>query len=376
MARGVQCHWDMSTTARSRKPRFCPNDACPFHTGSTASWHWVRNGSFRRRFAPYRVQRYRCGHCGRCFSDQTFRPTYWLKRPGLYRSVYHDLVSCAGLRQIARKHDASPQTVLLHSARLARHCQLLHELLRPTGPLCEDLVLDGFQSFELSQNHPTLFHLVAGKQSHYCYGFTHSELRRSGRMTRAQKRRRAELEREFGRPDPRSVRREVARVLALVAPEPQRLVLHTDEHPDYPRAIRDLPHLTVDHRTISSRAARTSRNPLFAINLLDLLIRHSGANHKRETIAFSKRCQSAIARLWVFLVWRNYGKWFSERHPGDTPAMRAGVCTQRWSAKRILAERWFPGRIALPEPWDQHYRGLTPTRRVKNPRSHRLKYAF
>jgi hypothetical protein len=49
----------------------------------------------------------------------------------------------------------------------------------------------------------------------------------------------------------------------------------------------------VTHRTISSRALRDTRNPLFAINLLDLLIRHSGANHKRETIAFSKRRQSA-----------------------------------------------------------------------------------
>ena len=366
----------MSDATRVTAPPFCPNAACPFHTGPTVSWRWVRHGSFCRRFAPTRVQRYRCGHCGRTFSDQTFRPTYWLKRPDLLREVFHDLVACAAFRQIARKHDASPQTVLLHAARLGRHCQLFHERLRPTGPVSEPLVLDGFQSFELSQYHPTLFHVVAGQESHYFHGFTHSELRRSGRMTRAQRRRRAELERAFGRPDPRSVRREVAGVLALVAPRPQRLVLHSDEHADYPRALRDVPHLTIEHRTISSRAARTSRNPLFAINLLDLLIRHSGANHKRETIAFSKRCQSAIARLWVFLVWRNYGKWFSERHRGQTPAMRAGVCGQRWSVARILAERLFPGRIRLPAPWFEYYRGLTPTRRIRNPRIHRLTYAF
>ena len=65
----------------------------------------------------------------------------------------------------------------------------------------------------------------------------------------------------------------------------------------HPRALRRLPHLDVTHCTVNSRAVRTPRNPLFAINLLDLLIRHSGANHKRETIAFSKRRQSAIDRL-------------------------------------------------------------------------------
>ena len=357
-------------------PPFCPNPGCDSHRRDGAPWRWVRNGSFRRARDPLRVQRFRCGHCGRNFSTQTFSTSYWLKRPDVHAGIFADLVACAGFRQIAGKYALSPQTVALHAARLGRHCLLLHRRLCPQRPIAEPLVLDSFQSFEFSQYHPTLFHLVAGQDSHFCYGFTDSELRRSGRMSARQKRRRAELERDFGRPDPRSIQREVARVLALVAPEPQRLVLHTDEHQDYPRAVRDLPHLTIAHRTVSSRAARIPRNPLFPINLLDLLIRHCGANHKRETIAFSKRRQSAVWRLWVFLVWRNYGKWFSERRRGQTPAMRAGILTQRWSVARILKERLFPGRIALPERWQVHYRGLTPTRRISNARSHRLAYAF
>jgi len=366
----------MSDTAAPLALPCCPNERCPFHTGPTTSWRWVRAGTFRRLRAPFRVQRYRCVHCGRYFSDQTFEPTYWLKLPSLQADAFRDLVGCSGFRQIARKHDVSPQTVQLHTLRLGRHCQLLHELLRPKDLITEPLVLDGFRTFVLSQHHPHEVHTVAGRESHYCYGLTHSELRRSGRMTRAQKRRRAALEREFGRPDPRSVRREVARVLAIVAPRPQRLVLHTDEHTDYPLALRDLPHLEVEHHTISSRAARTSRNPLFAMNLLDLLLRHSGADHKRETIAFAKRAQSTLARLWVFIVWRNYHKWFSERRPGETPAMRAGVCRSRWSVRRILGERLFPGRILLPERWRVYYRGLTPTRRIKNQKGHTLKYAY
>lgn len=376
MAQRVQCHRGMTDTTSSPPPPCCPHPDCRFHTAPTTSWRWVRAGFFWRRCAPCRVQRYRCGHCGRYFSDQSFKPTYWLKCPGLLAEVFRDLVGCSGLRQIARKHEVSPQTVLLHALRLGRHCQLLHESLRPKHAVTEPLVLDGFRSFEFSQYHPLEFHAVVGKDSHYWHGLTHSELRRSGRMTRAQQRRRARLEREFGRPDPRSVRREVACVLALVAPTPQRLVLHTDQHTDYPLAICDLPHLQVEHHTISSRAARTRKNPLFAINLLDLLIRHSGADHKRESIAFSKRAQSAVARLWVFLVWRNYHKWFSERRPGQTPAMRAGVCRGRWSVRRILGARRFPGRIKLPERWQVYYRGLTPTRRIRNPRSHTLKYAF
>ena len=366
----------MSGSAAPFTPRFCPNPRCAFHCEDTASWRWVRNGSFRRAKAPLRVQRFRCGHCRRHFSEQTFSASYWLKLPELHERIFADLVACAAYRQIGRSYGISPQTVALHAARLGRHCLLLHRRLCPEGPIPEPLALDSFQGFEFSQYHPTLFHLIVGQRSHFVYGFTDSELRRSGRMTKGQKRRRAQLEREHGRPDPRSIEREVARLLALVAPEPQRLVIHTDEHQDYPRAFRSTAHLEVEHHTISSRAARTAKSPLFAVNLLDLLIRHSGANHKRETIAFSKRRQAAAARLWATLAWRNYGKWFSERKRAETPAMRVGASTHRFTLGRMLKARLFPGRIRLPERWGIYYRGLTPTRRIPNARCHQLGYAF
>jgi hypothetical protein len=363
----------MSEPASFDRPPHCPNERCPSHGEPEACWGWTRAGFFRRQSRPHRIQRFRCVHCGRYFSEQTFRSTYWLKRPELLELVFHDLVKCVAYRQVARQHHASPDTIARQALRLGRHAQLFHERLRPA--IAEPCALDGFQSFEWSQYHPTLFHVVVGRASHYWYGFTDTELRRSGRMTPAQKRKRARLEQEYGRPDPRSGEREVARLLAILAPAPQTLDLHTDEHTDYPRAFARLPHLEVVHRTISSRAARTRWNPLFAVNLLDLLIRHSGANHKRETIAFSKRRQCAAARLWVFLVWRNYVKWFSERHPGETPAMRAGVCEKRWSVRRILDRRLFPFRIPLPERWRDYYRGRVPTRRIRNPRMHHLRYA-
>src|SRR5262249_3324411 len=159
---------------------------------------------------------FQCRHCRRHFSRQTFRSTYWLKRPELLAPTFHRLVGCSGYRQIAREFRASPQTVALHTARLARLCQLFHEKLRPQAPLDEPLALDSFLSFEWSQYHPTAFHLLVGRNSHFIHGFTDSELRRSGRMRSAQQRRRAELERKGGRPDPRSVEREVAALLGIV----------------------------------------------------------------------------------------------------------------------------------------------------------------
>jgi hypothetical protein len=356
-------------------PPFCPNEKCRFHKAGGPDWRWHHAGFFPRKAPPYRVQRFRCRDCRRYFSTQTFRSTYWLKRADLLPEIFHGLVGCSGYRQIARAFEVSPQTVLTHAARLGRHCLLFHEQHRPRGALTEPIALDGFESFEFSQFHPTRFHVVAGKRTHYFYGFTASELRRSGRMTERQKRKRSRLEEKLGKPDPRASEHDVTRILRLVSQESQSLELHTDQHTDYPRAIQRLAPLAIEHRTISSRASRTSQNPLWSINLLDLLIRHSGGNHKRETIAHSKRRQSAIERLFVFLVWRNHLKWFSEQRRDVTPAMRLGLASKRLKVAELLEKRLFPHRVGLPTCWRAYYWREVFTRAIANNRIHKLRYA-
>jgi transposase-like protein len=368
--------WGMANAPSPWTPPFCPNPACAYHVAAGASWRWVRDGHFRRARDPVRVQRFRCRHCRRHFSEQTFRTSYWLKRPELLVSVFHRLVGGSGLRQIAREFGCSPQTIATHAARLGRHCLLFHEQRRPRGTLAEPAALDTFVSFEFSQYHPTGFHLLAGRESHFFHGFTDSELRRSGTMTPRQRRVREQLEARHGRPDPRSTETEVAELLAIVLHGCRRAEIHSDEHHDYPRALARLPGVAITHRTISSRAARTSRNPLFPLNLLDLLIRHSSANHKRETIAFSKRRQCAAERLWVLLAWRNYVKSFSERRRDATPAMRLGLLDRRLGVPELLATRLFPGRIDLPRRWQRYYWRHVGTRRMPRATVHRRVYAM
>jgi len=375
MVRDVQRGAGMSHSTAPHVLPFCPAPDCRFHRLPDPAWPVVRTGTYLRHRPPHVVQRYRCGHCRRTFSDQTFRTSYWLKRPELLRAVFWRLVGCSGFRQIAREFQVSPSTIATHAARLGRHGLLFHQLHRPPGPLSEGLVLDGFESFEWSQFYPTSFHLLLGRTSHFCYGFTDSEHRRSGRMSPRQKRRRAQLEAQLGRPDPRSTEREVATLLRIVAPYPQALELDSDEHTDYPRALRHLSHLSVHHRVTSARRPRTPHNPLFPVNLMDLLARHSGANHKRQTIAFSKRRQSAAERLWVLILWRNWIKWFSERRRAPTPAMRLRLAARPWSLGEILQQRLFPSRIPLPERWARYYFRQVPTRTLPRGHPHRRHYA-
>ena len=354
-----------------QRPPFCPNPNCNFHRNSTG-WRFKKKGFYLRDVSPRRIQRYLCQHCGRNFSSQTFHATYWLRRPDLFRQLFYRLLGCSALRQIAPEFGVSHQTVLRQADRLGRHCLLFHEQRRPRSPESV-VVLDGFRSFESGQYWPFDLNLLVGS-SHYVYGFNDAELRRSGTMRPAQRRKRAELERCFGRPDSLATRKAVQELVARVVPAAQPQELWSDEHQAYPPALRRLRNRMISHRTISSKASRTAQNPLFPVNLADLLLRHTGANHKRETIAFSKRRQGALYRAAIWLVWRNYIKSRSERRRDETPAQVLGLCS-RQSVRSVLGQRLFPSRIPLRGWLRDCYERRIPTRRIPSARPHTLSYA-
>jgi len=355
-------------------PPFCPNPKCSFHC-SPEGWAWIKMGFFSRKHCqPAIIQRYRCLHCRRTFSTQTFDTTYWLKRPDLLPLIFHRSLACSGLRQIASEYGVSPNTIQGQLSRLGRHCLLYQQRHQPEVE--EPVVLDGFESFEYSQYFPFHFNVLVGKDSHFFYGFTDSPLRRKGSMTRTQKKRRQALECELGRPDPKALENGVVDLLKMLVPGKQELELYSDDHPAYPRAFKRLPGLSIRHDVTSSKERRTASNPLFPVNLLDLLFRHNGANHKRETIAYSKRRQGAIERLAVFQVWRNWMRSYSVRKRGPTPAQALGLRRYRLSLRELLRTRLFVSRMRLPKVLESFYWRRVKTQAFRVNTGHTLNYAF
>jgi transposase-like protein len=358
------------------EPPFCPNPSCDFHA-NPEGWRFKKDGTHTRKCDLRIIQRFRCVHCRRSFSTQTYATDYWLKRPDVLVPVLHGLISCSGFRQIARTQEVSPSTVALQAGRLGRHMQLFHEQTRPRCAPAEPIVIDGFETFEFSQYWPTHLNTVVGADSHFIYATTIAELRRKGRMTDKQKQRRAELEQQYGKPRPNAIRRTVEEAVALTVPAGSpEVVVRSDEHKAYPPALRTLADRQLRHETTSSKAPRTPQNPLFPVNTLHGLIRHNGANHKRETIAWSKRNQSMWYRDVVHTVWRNYVKHTSELRRDASPAMRIGVVDGILSWSEILSKRLFVTRVKLPEVLEPHYWGRLPTRQIPTARDHRLRFAF
>ena len=269
----------------------------------------------------------------------------------------------------------SHSTIARHLARLGRQCLLFHERLRPEIPQ-EPLVLDGFRSFEYGQYWPFDLNLLVGSRSHFVYGFNEAPLRRSGTMRAGQQRHRERVETKHGRPDPQATRHAVTELVGRTVPPGTKLEIHSDAHRAYPPALRALPDRTINHKTTSSKDERTPSNPLFPVNLADLLIRHTGANHKRETIAFSKRRQNACYRSAIWLVWRNYIKSFSERKKDDPPAVRMGLMHGRLTVDNVLAEREFPWQRKLRGWLKQCYFARIDTLPIARCAAHELKYAI
>lgn len=365
----------MNTPSSSWQPPHCPNPDCKFHKGLHDRWPYRKHGFYTRRLPPRCIQRYSCQHCGRTFSTQTFSTTYWLKRPDVLPALFMKIVGGMCNRQIACDLQATPSTIDRQISRLGRHCLLHHRRMLQNAPPPSDLAIDGFESYERSQYQPFHFHLAVEPDTSFINYFTDSELRRKGRMTEAQRKRRRHLEALHGRPDPRAVEKDVTELLRTALAGADRVILRSDKHKAYPRAIRRVD-CEVRHLTVSSRDRRDQHNLLWEINRLDRMIRHSQAGHARETLAAPKRRQRAAERLAIFTGWWNYVRVRWVRGTTASPGMLKGLARRLLTVEDMLGARIFRTRMALPPRWAAYYDGAVRTRVLPVNRRHELTYAY
>ena len=338
-----------------RYPPFCPNSSCSehWHTQKSAIVWWLRDGSFPSR-RDGRVARFRCKVCGRHFSEATFSLDYFSKKAVDLRRLRRLLTNGSSLRAAARQLHVSPTTITRRIMILCRQSLAAHgELTEEVVPK-EQLVADGFQSFSVSQYHPNNFNLLVGANSQYLFAMTEATLRRSGRMTAWQRRRRARIEAT----DPTDPG-ELSRSFHLLLAEAERLwsrmsrtnrVLRTDEHQTYPRCLSRLELSGIRHLRVSSREPRGLSNPLFAVNYLDREIRKDLAEHHRESVCFARNAALSSARMWTYLVSHNIDKPYRiSPRSTMTHAEVAGIDRQkvRRIRRRFYTQRAFLSRARL-----------------------------
>lgn len=384
-------HWPLrpvDETSRFRPPH-CPWPSCSEHRRSAPAYRFRRCGGYPTR-SGRRVPRFQCLACGRTFSQRAFSTSYYLKRPDLLAPIAAGLVAGSAHRQIARSLGCAPSTVTRQSARLGRHAILLLALALDSlrGSLDEPLCGDHFETFEFSQDLPLGVFTAVGRRSWFVFGVDPAPHRRTGKMTPAQARRlESRPPRETHGGYRASFRRSLDLLLPLVGPQTS-LRLACDGKNDYRQVLARhpgrFPFLLECHPNPKRGPKGSPRSPqarardeaMFAVDQLHALLRHSLANHKRETIAFGRRLNAIMERIFLAAVWRNFVKGRSERRPDrTTPAMRLGLAERPWSWRRLLGQRLFPQRSHLPPVWRELYRRnwITPVLPVNT--RHRLRHA-
>jgi len=342
------------------RPPFCPWPECPAHCGSGRGF--LRFGSYSRAIDRRRIPRFRCRDCGRTCSQQTFSCTYYLKRLDLLQEIAAGLQAGSAHRQLARSRHCAKTTVTRLARRLGRHAVLLQARLEAAlPPLTEPVIHDHFEAFVGCQKHALGIGTAVGARSRFVFGPDPAPHLGSGRPP----------DRPDGSARPmreiaayvRSILRTLDRLVRL-APEGQRLVLVADGRTDYRVALRRhsqgerfrleaFPNPVRGPKGTPRSAIAVARDKAMApVDQLHQFLRHTCAEHKRETIAFGRTQAAVLGRAFLTTIWKNLVKGRSERRPDrTTPAMALGLTAEPWRWARVLAQRLFPDREALPESW-------------------------
>ncbi len=353
-------------------------------------YRFVPHGTYatRRRSC---VPRFLCLTCRHTFSRQTFAVSYYRKRPELIRPVAAGLVAGSAHRQIARSLGCAPSTVTRLAARLGRHAMLLlaRGLAELEGQVEEPFVLDHFETFEFTQDYPFGVATTVGAESWFVYGLDPAPHARTGRRSVIQQRRlRARPIRSAHGGYTGSTRRTLDVLLSL-GKTGGRMVIRGDGHPAYERAVaghKEGRRLVLERYpnpprgpkgSARSGEARVRDQAMFPVDLLHKIMRHSLAHQRRETIAFGRRLNAVMERLFLAAVWRNFVKRRSERRPEPrTPAMHLRLVDTRWDWKQVFSRRLFFHRERLPDPWPSLYKRLWTTPILPSNTRHCLTRAF
>ena len=364
------------------EPPFCLNPKCPFHSEhivAQAPCPWFyRHGSYDTE-AFGAVPRFRCRHCRRGCSRQSFRLDYYAKRIVDYREVLRQLVSCGSTRDMSRAFCATTSTVANRIERLARGAAALHAGVLQRVGVAEPLVIDGFQNFAVSKYFPNNINLMVGQHSGLLYDCDYRTIRRSGRMSEPQRERREQLEQHFRAPSNALVEgfRTLVDSAMRVRSHLQRctdaesaageaaeqsseaigtLRLLSDEKSEYKRALSSDPHYRrlvvsglIVHECTLSTEARTMSNPLFVVNYLDRQLRKDLKECVRHTVCFGRNVSNVMQRMLLYRLYHNHYKAYRHHRPKERHEQRVGV-----------EQAWIEGKLSRLYEW-RPFLSRTPT---------------
>ena len=325
-------------------PPRCPDIDCSAHRHPFEGF-FVREGFYRPLGRAHAVPRFRCRVCRTGFSRQTFRADYRQKKPYLNAVCLRLLVACVGQRQTARVLHVARRTIERRFRWLARHAASFHRNRLRGAVLSGPFQLDELESFEGNRYQPVTAPVLIDRRTFFLVATAVGPLRRKGRMTPRQQRKRMEHEALHGRRpshSARAVKQVFARLgLALDARRP--FVLESDRKPLYERLGRRFFGERFQWSPHSASARRDRANPLFPINHTNARLRHFLSRLRRRTWCVSKTMRDLQRHLLIAALWVNYSRGITNRTK-VTPAQALGLLPRPLRPEELVSWRqdWGP----------------------------------
>jgi hypothetical protein len=354
------------------QPPYCPNAQCRNHEDAPENF-WFRHGSKRIKRFPYRALKYCCKNCKKVFTGSCFKIHYRQKRWDGNLLIFKEHRKGVSKREIARELGCSERMVRRRMIRLARWCLLKHAKFCENLQIREPIVYDGLENFSYSQFDPNNVNHAVGKESLFTYDFNFCPLNRKGRLSEAQVLKLRELDKKYGRYPKNVIRTSTKSIFERLFAKSQDLVIYSDRHFQYRRVLElDMPTAKILHLRTSSKVVRNYRNPLFAVNNIDMQARHNLAAFKRETIAFAKHSVAMMESFVLYMAYRNYMRpKFWGTHRSDplcsirSPAMELKIAPKIFKFDEFFSERVPRSHVQLNDDWAMLYARIDPLSRRK-----------
>jgi len=270
----------------------------------------VRYGQYYRRSDSRHIQRYRCNHCRKHFSQAIDSPCYRQKKRRLNRVIRDLLSSNISMRRIAIMLRISRTTVARKLAFLGRQARknLHHDLQRYTDTHGQftHVQFDDLETIEHTKCKPVTVTLIVEPTERIILGFGVAQIAAKGPLA-AISRRKYGKRKDKSRP---MRRRLFKRVKPWIAED---ALFETDEHQHYPVLLRDhFPEAT--HRQFKSirgcvagqgELKRAVFDPLFGVNHTLAMLRANINRLIRRTWCTTKRLDALSHHLAVYIEYHN-----------------------------------------------------------------------
>jgi transposase-like protein len=330
-------------------PPHCPNDDCPSRSRSKP-FLWRRKGRFRRLCDGRDVPRFLCLTCRRGFSTQTFRVDYRLRLPALHLTAFGLLVSKVSLRQCARVLHTRRRTIEHRQLLLGHHARAFQrEQLRRAGGRAlpgGTYQLDEMETFEGHKKlGPVTVPILAERDSGFVVDVRTAPLPCRGRLSAEDQLRKRELEQLHGRRRNGS-RAAVRACLATLAGQLRpgaRVVMQTDAKSSYPGLIREALGAGVQHQRVPLRVRKTTRHPLFRLHVAQAMLRDGLSRMVRRNWSHTKWRERLEVANWIWVAWRNWIRYCTNRRRRQSPAMAVGLARRKWTVPELFRWRVFDG---------------------------------